>query len=432
MSDISLLDEEMLGASVLIGMLTGGIITGHLGDVFGRKTCTQFSIGLSALAAMASAFTPNVTSLVLCRIIGGFGIGGVVPNIYALAAETFSRNKKDKMMMLIASAWIIGSIYASIAGWVMLGKDINGNRISPTMSWREYALVCGAPSLLAFLLSFCLVESPVFLIDKKQYERAAKSLTYLNGAEVTVADIANCVEEEEKKIKCMPMLRAPLVRPFAVLCVIWFCICFTSYGLLTWVAKLFIDLGYANPFADACIFNLATIPGNFVTVFYVDLIGGKYMLFGGTFLSAFATLVFMVDTSNSVLVVTCACLYSFFNAIGWNALMGVTTDAYFPPETRSSAMGTLCAVGRCGGIIAQFVYGSLQRDITSLLVTTSLVTLVGALAVWLLPAEEMWKPKKDAAESREEVAVENKLHTAEMGMADNKHSGARETFAREY
>ena len=57
----------------------------------------------------------------------------------------------------------------------------------------------------------------------------------------------------------------------------------------------------------------------------------------------------------------------------------------FPTHVRTSAMGVLAAGGRLGAVTAQFVNGSLERNIPLLLFVTSACTIVGGLTAWLLP-----------------------------------------------
>lgn len=48
-------------------------------------------------------------------------------------------------------------------------------------------------------------------------------------------------------------------------------------------------------------------------------------------------------------------------------------------------MGVLAASGRLGAVSAQFVNGSLEKNIPLLLFVTSACTVVGGLIAWLLP-----------------------------------------------
>ena len=418
---IALIDKEMLGASVIIGMLFGGIILGQLGDVLGRKTCLQASILTSAMAALASAFSPGVSALVAFRIIGGFGIGGVVPALYSLGAELFPKAKKSKMLTTIACCWILGSIYASVAGWIILGDDANGRRICPGLTWRAYAIVCAVPSFLAWLSTLLLIESPLFLIQRGKLELAAKSLSYMSHEEVSVEAISahKGYFESEKSSNLRPIFRSPMRFPFFLLSVTWFCISFTGYGLMTWVATVFIELGYVNPFADACIINFSTLPGNLTAIFFVDKIGRREMVYWGMLFSGLSTLGFAIQTSNAALVLTCASLYGYFNSAGWSALFTVTADMYFPTKSRSSAVGLLSACGRVGGISAQFVFGYMQSNIPALLFVTSSLTLLGAFTAYFLPpAYEQPSSTNSHDKDSEIVSMDLYLEAGKSGRAD--------------
>lgn len=57
----------------------------------------------------------------------------------------------------------------------------------------------------------------------------------------------------------------------------------------------------------------------------------------------------------------------------------------FPTSARTSAMGILAASGRIGAVCAQFINGSLERNIPALIVVTSVCSIVGGAAAWLLP-----------------------------------------------
>jgi hypothetical protein len=68
---------------------------------------------------------------------------------------------------------MVGAIYVGLMGWIMLGKDFNGNRILPSLGWRAFALVSAIPVLLASILATYVVpESPRYLVSKGQYIRA--------------------------------------------------------------------------------------------------------------------------------------------------------------------------------------------------------------------------------------------------------------------
>ena len=74
-SSLTSFDKEILSAAVFIGMLVGGIVGGYFSDNIGRKKALLYSLGINATAGFLSAASPDVTYLVVLRVIG-LGIGG--------------------------------------------------------------------------------------------------------------------------------------------------------------------------------------------------------------------------------------------------------------------------------------------------------------------------------------------------------------------
>ena len=438
---IALIDKELLGSSVIIGMLVGGVVLGQLGDYLGRKTCLQASILTSALAALASAFSPGVGALVAFRIIGGLGIGGVVPALYSLGAELFTKAKKNRMLTIIACCWILGSIYASLVGWIILGDDISGRRISPGLNWRHYAIVCAIPSFLAWLSTFLLVESPLFLMQRGKVESAAVSLSYLSHEEVSVEVVKTygsqgTGEGVQTASNLRTFIQPPIRYPFILLSLIWFSFSFTVFGVMTWASTLFIQLGFTNPFAGACVIIFSTLPGKIVSIFLIDLTGRRSMLAWGMFFAGLSTLGFAIEVSNRALVLTCASLFGFFISAGGNGLFAITADSYFPTQSRSSAVGFLAAFGRVGALSAQFVFGSMHSNIPALLMISTFVTFFGAAMALILPACNNEK-QSDRQFDRQFITKEDAFSpmghhdTIEMGDSDATRRSAA-TLAVEY
>lgn len=77
------------------------------------------------------------------------------------------------------SFWMVGSIFAGTAAWVLLGDDFGGRRIVPGASWRHYALVAAIPAASALLLTYCFVpESPRFLAKAGRLTFKANGVKY--------------------------------------------------------------------------------------------------------------------------------------------------------------------------------------------------------------------------------------------------------------
>lgn len=350
---------EFLSSSVFFGMFFGGIICGLLSDRIGRRPCLLYSLALNAVAGIASAFVPNVKQLTLCRILGGIGIGGSVPAVFSLGAEIFPTAVRGKLLSVIASFWMVGAIFVGAAAWVMLGNNAAGNRIIPHANWRWFAGVCSLPALTAFLLTlFILPESPRFLIEKLNFDEAASVLNKLSALKTTSQELKieyymNRSDDEifEGKTKIetsnIPVIfsNKKLLTTTTILMAIWFTLSFGSYGLSTWISSIFVDIGESNPYEDSFIFSLANLPGNLVSILFVDKYGRKNLLFIGMFLSGLCSIGFAIERESKNIVVLCAALFNAFAVVGWNSLDCLSVEM-FPTAVRTSAMGFLAGSGK--------------------------------------------------------------------------------------
>lgn len=386
-------EKEFLTAAVFMGMLLGGLLCGYLSDVIGRKPCLLYSLGINTMAGFCSALAPNIGILIGLRILSGIGIGGSVPAVFGLGAEIFPSFSRGKYLSIVASFFMVGALYASISAWIMLGKTLNGNYILPGVGWRAYAVISGIPALIAFILSFYyLPESPRYLIDKGKKTEAKKELEYMTG--MTITNI-NCSDEENKKEdsinndnnSALSTLMGPKLRVTTInLIFIWFTLSFGSYGLLTWISNIYKDVGLSNPFADSFIFSLANLPGNLISIVFVEKYGRRSLLCWGMCLAAICSVLFAFNYTNSLYVVIFSSLFNAFSTTGWNSLDCLSVES-FPTVVRTSAMGLLAASGRLGSITAQFVFGSLEKNITLLLAITSLSMFFGGISSLLLPKD---------------------------------------------
>lgn len=454
MSDIShvtTLDKELLSAAVFLGMLFGGILGGYFSDRIGRKRCLMYSLALNSIAGFASAFSPNIPFLIFCRVIGGLGIGGSVPIVFSLGAEIFPASHRGHYLSVIASFWMVGAIFVSFSAWIMLGDDFSGDKILPHVGWRWFAGVSAIPALIAFLLThYKLVESPRYLFNKGLYEEACEVLNGLSTVKITVDDLQvhrttsstavvsplaqgnsdssaanqfSPAEDNQTIKKSLNLLFGKEFRTTTLtVMAIWFTLSFGSYGISTWISILFSDVGIGNAYAASFIFAIANLPGNLISLYFIDTFGRRWLLSVGMCLAGLSTIGFALDTKDEAVVVLFASLFNAFSVIGWNSLDCLSAEG-FPTVARSSAMGLLAASGRIGAIAGQFVNGSLENNIPLLLFVTSACSIFGGCIAWLLPEDTAGKSlgveidRKASVDSKQDVrfhSIEDSSHSATL------------------
>lgn len=92
--ELSQNEKGLLSSAVFMGMLVGGLFWGSLSDILGRKYMYQWSLAISSLGDLTSVVAPNITFLILSRVVAGLGIGGSVPTLYALGKEIFATKRR--------------------------------------------------------------------------------------------------------------------------------------------------------------------------------------------------------------------------------------------------------------------------------------------------------------------------------------------------
>ncbi len=115
----------MFSAS-LIGILFGSAIFGWIGDRYGRKAALISANLLFGVFTLAAAYATNLDQMFWLRLLAGLGIGGVIPNIVAINAESAPRRQRATLALIAV-------------GFVPLGGAIPGfvaASLVPTHGWQ--------------------------------------------------------------------------------------------------------------------------------------------------------------------------------------------------------------------------------------------------------------------------------------------------------
>lgn len=440
-SELSGADKGVLTGSIYMGMLVGGVVGGWLSDVVGRKRTLTCSLALNGVAGLVSAASPNLGWLATFRVLAGIGVGASVPCLFTLGAELFPVQIRGVYLSYIASFWMVGSIYAAAAAWIILGLNAHGERILPGWTWRAFVIVAAMPVFLTLALALIfLPESPRYLIHKGRYAEAAKNLHKLTGRTVSPDVLVPAAREDGQhhyfdeetdplaagaaadgeegmttsvsglasgpsssssplsrrrhrrpSMKGFDRMKAVFGGPLRLttlrLMVVWFTLCFGTYGLSTWISSIFKVIGIENEFLPTFLFALANLPGNVASFVLIERLGRKRLLAYSMLLAAGSAFLFAFTSSRAVwLAVVAACLFQAFSVAGWNALDALSTES-FPTATRTTGMGLLSGTGRFASLIAMFVNGSLEHSVALLFTVTGATTIFGSMTAFWLPYE---------------------------------------------
>lgn len=88
-------EAGLIGSYALIGMLVGALVAGAVTDLVGRRKVLLVSVSWFSLTMAACAIAPSAELFGLFRLLGGLGLGGVMPTAIALTAEYSAAHRRS-------------------------------------------------------------------------------------------------------------------------------------------------------------------------------------------------------------------------------------------------------------------------------------------------------------------------------------------------
>jgi MFS transporter, PHS family, inorganic phosphate transporter len=146
-----------LNSATLLASAVGAIVFGRVADMLGRKRIYGYEVLILAGGALASAFAPNYTFLLICRIILGIGIGGDYPVSATIMSEYSGKQSRGRMVGLVFSMQGAGLIIGPLLASILLASGLSNN-----ITWRLLLGLGAIPGLAVFYLRRQIHETPRF------------------------------------------------------------------------------------------------------------------------------------------------------------------------------------------------------------------------------------------------------------------------------
>ena len=326
MKEFGLTNAELgyIFSAGLGGMTAGCFILAPFGDRIGRRKIFLISLTLISLGMLLANFSTTYGLLLVCRVITGLGIGGILPNLATVASEFSTDKTRDFNVGIVQGGWPLGAILTGfVSAWIV-----------PLHGWRFAYLTAGLFSLAMLVaVFFVLPESPEYL------------------------DRANRVRQKTSwRDLFVPELRQSTIR-------LWTATFFgfiTLYTVLSWVPILAKQSGM--PFELATYIGTAMNLGAFSGVFVMGLLIGRvgikrvimvYVILAFVLLNLYGNL-----DQDFVLKFALTFGIGFFVQGGFNSMYPASTRIY-PSAIRSTGVGLAMGMGRFGAILGPSLFGLL-------------------------------------------------------------------------
>lgn len=342
----------LIGSIGLIGMALGAVISGTVADRIGRKKVFTITVLLYSIASAFCALSWNYQSLLVFRFLVGFGLGGELPVAATLVSEYAPSRVRGRFIVLLESFWGLGWIAAACIAYFFI----------PVYGWRMAFLIGALPALYVCLIRLHMPESVRYLLTRGRVDEARQIVLSLEK-QLHVPSALFTGETETVPVVAKASFRELWKKPFMsrtiMLCLVWFGINFSYYGIFMWLPSLVFQQGFTvvKTFEYVLIMTLAQLPGYYCAAWLVDKIGRKYTLSAFLLFSGVASY-FFGHASTAATLMMWGSVMSFFNLGAWGVLYTYTPEQY-PTAIRALGSGWAAGFGRFGGMAAPMMVGAL-------------------------------------------------------------------------
>ena len=140
-------DLAPLFGAGLLGLTAGALLCGPLSDRFGRKRVIELCVFLFGALSLASAFSPDLQTLVFLRFLTGLGLGGAMPNTITMTSEYLPARRRGALVTLMFCGFTLGSAVGGIVS----------AQLVPVIGWHGILVLGGVLPLMLFVaLTFAL------------------------------------------------------------------------------------------------------------------------------------------------------------------------------------------------------------------------------------------------------------------------------------
>jgi AAHS family 4-hydroxybenzoate transporter-like MFS transporter len=334
----------------LVGVLIGAPLFGWFGDRYGRKRAIVVGSLIYGAFSLACVWAGSVVELALLRFLTGIGLGGVLPNVIAMAAELSPRRIRAIMTPLVTVGISLGAVTVGIVAASLV----------PAQGWRMLFVIGGVvPLLLALVVQLWLPESPSYLALRP--ERRADLMRFLKrirpdlaiGPQTTIRTLAHDQREAAEGNLFEGEFR--MITP--LIWILFAGLLLTIYLLTSWL-PLVLEDGGMSPQGAAIMNTLLQFGGavgGLIASFLLGRLGTKLipLLLGLAFLLvAILALVDLDDTAMAAILGLCGiCI------IGGQTAANASAGLIYPTRMRAKGIGSALGVGRLGSIAGPLIGG---------------------------------------------------------------------------
>ncbi|HLH78379.1 MAG TPA: MFS transporter [Candidatus Binataceae bacterium] len=351
-----------LGASAL-----GGIVMGALADLYGRRRVLEWTILTYSAGTLLSGFAHGLVSLIVFRIITGFGVGGEWATGHTYIGETFPPRFRSRYAAFMQTGGSVGCLMAAAIGGF----------VAPHLGWRLVFIISALPAVLSAFVRRALPESDVWLA---RHPEARKGRLFILPRLSHVMDpIRN-------------LMTGPHRRDFVRSIILCSLDMSAFYIAFSWLPTYFEEQRHLSAGTAALIISIAYVGillGQLIFGYLADAIGRRasFSVFSCIMATGLLSItLFWSDTGGSFTAVGGAMFVTGFGA-GMFGGYGPLFTELFPTAVRNTAMGGAYNMARGTQLFTPTLVALLARELglSGGIALSAAFALATGVYVWTFP-----------------------------------------------
>jgi putative MFS transporter len=388
-------------SKTFLGMTIGALVSGFVGDRYGRRLTYQINLLIFGLSSLAAAFAPDMTTLIWLRFLMGLGLGAEIVVGYATLTEFVPPKSRGRWLSFMAVLVVSGLPITALLGYLII----------PSHGWRPMFVIAGVGALIVWYLRKALPESPRWLeaqgrtADAEALLKAIENEAAMIGSLPPPAPVAPVKKFDLRSLAAPSLLRRLVLGS-------WLLITINTliFGFVTWLPQFFLQQGLTitRSFAYTLVIALGTPFGALCGALCADSLGRRRTIIGASGLTIMLGVIYATFTSATdpwlILTVGFLLIVSIYTQVA--LLFGVYTPELFPTDVRLRANGICHTFGRAATIVSPFIVLWLSQTygISGVLALMIALLAVQIIAVWAWGVEPRQRPLEEL-ESVEAIKI---------------------------
>ena len=281
-------------ASLTLTSTLAMMLAGPISDRFGRRPVLKVAAVLFTISAVASAIAPDYLTLVIARMLGGFGVGAALIIAPMYIAEIAPAAIRGRMVSFNQLNIVIGISAAFFSNYLILSLGQSDLAWAQALNlgewnWRWMLGVEAIPAIFYFLWLFTVPESPRWLVMNGRSEDAQSIMERVSGREAAEAEMVEvrkslAAEANQERASIRELFQPAMKLVITIGVSIAILQQITGINSVFFYAPMIFEqsgIGTDASFLQAVLVGLVNLVSTIVAIALIDKLGRRPLLAAG-------------------------------------------------------------------------------------------------------------------------------------------------------